>query len=184
MLDQTFFKDSMKFTNLLATAAILLCYTSASHADGWIAIGSAPAADGGGTSLAIATKGESNWGLGIGFIFNAEFASKDILDYPVPHSSYTNLGTKRTSSAFGGDVYYFFGDSPNVRPYVGLGVYFAPKKEVAQSNITGWYYNQQSQTSTNLAAEVGIQMVSEKGYTFGAGFHSIRGANIIVGKAF
>ena len=170
---------------LLTIAVICAATASSSFADTWVSVGSAPSAEGGGTSLAFATKGaNSNFGFGLGFVFNSEFGNKDLLDYPVPHSSYKNLGTKRTGNSVGLDGYYFFGDSTKIRPYVGLGIYNSPRKEIAQSTVTGWYYTQSTQSAVAVSGELGLQYVSDGGLTLGLGFNSIRGASLSIGSAF
>lgn len=167
-----------------ALLAVALAASSAScFAQFWGAIGSAPSADGGGTSLSIAGKGKGPWGFGLGFIFNSNF-SKDLLDYPVPHNNYTDLGTKRTGNTIGLDGYYFFGDDGTIKPYVGIGVYFAKRADVAQSNVTGWYYTQKDQSATLLSGELGIHATTSNGYLFGVGYHTLRGPNISIGKSF
>jgi outer membrane protein W len=175
----------MKTKKILATIAMCAATISSVHAEGLlVSVGRAPDADGGGNSLAFSVIGENNFGFGIGFIFNSEFASKEILDYPVPHNSYTNLGTKRTGNTVGLDGYYYFGEKKSFRPYVGLGIYMSQRKEVAQSNATGWYYTQSDQSATMLSGEVGVQYVSDGGFALGAGYHTVRGANLSIGKAF
>ena len=170
---------------LIAIAAIYAATASSCFADTWVSIGSAPSSEGGGTSLAFATKSAgSNFGFGLGLVFNSEFGSKDLLDYPVPHSSYTNLGTKRTGNSIGLDGYYFLSDSTKIRPYLGLGVYNSPRKEIAKSNVTGWYYTQSTQSSLAVSGELGLQYVSDGGLTLGIGFNSLRGANLMIGAAF
>ncbi len=174
----------MTLRNILAAAA-LVSLGGLSYANGFfVSAGKAPESEGGGTSLAIIGMGSNNFGFGVGFVFNSEFAGKDVLDYPVPHNNYTNLGTKRTGNSIGLDGYYFFGNSAKFRPYVGAGIYFNPRKEVAQSNATGWYYTQSIQSSTVLSGELGMQFVTDGGLLFGLGIHSVRGANISVGKSF
>lgn len=42
--------------------------------------------------------------IGLGVIFNADDVPSDTLEYPVPHSDYTNLGTRQRS-----DEYALFG---------------------------------------------------------------------------
>lgn len=174
----------MNTKKLLAIVAICATTASASYAgDWWVSAGSAPTSEGGGTSIAIATKGSNNFGYGLGVVFNSEFSDKTLLDYPVPHNFYKNLGAKRTGNSIGLDGYYFLGDSKKVRPYVGMGLYYAPRAEVAQSTATGWYYTQSTKSAMTLSGELGLQFVSDSGYTFGAGYHTVRGANISFGKA-
>jgi hypothetical protein len=170
---------------ILITAAVGLFMAATAHSQTWIALGSGPASEGGGTSLAFGTKRpDSNLGWGLGFVFNSEFADKNLMDYPVPHSSYTSLGSKRVGNAIGLDGYYFLGDSISLRPYVGMGIYRAPRKQLARSNVTGWYYTQSDDTSYFVSGELGLQFVSDGGTTFGLGYHTIRGSNISIGKSF
>ena len=93
--------ERMKIKKLLATIAMCSASISSSYADGlFVSAGRAPDADGGGASLAFAMV-KGHVGYGLGFVFNSEFSNKDLLDYPVPHNSYRNLGTKRTGNAIG-----------------------------------------------------------------------------------
>lgn len=178
----------MDTKKLLAVTAIFAAVAASSYADtmdAWVSLGSAPSAGSGISSLAFSTKGaNSRFGFGLGFVFNSEFSNKDLLDYPVPHSSFTNLGNKRTGNSVGLDGYYFFGNSAKVRPYVGLGIYTSPRKEIAQSTVTGWYYTQSTQASLAVSSELGLQFVSDRGLTVGFGYNSVRGANLSIGSAF
>ena len=163
---------------------LVLATTNCYASDGWISVGKASSSEGGGTSLAIGTKLDSNFGFQFGVIFNSEFGSKDINDYPVPHTSYTMLGTKRTGNALGLDLLYFIPAGNTVRPYVGIGMYTSERKEIAQSTVTGWYYNQGDKTKVEITGELGLQAVTSGGFLFGAGYHSLRGPNISLGKTF
>lgn len=174
----------MKTQKILATIVMCAASISSVHADGLlVSAGRAPDAEGGGTSLAFAMV-KDHVGFGLGFVFNSEFASKELLDYPVPHNSYTNLGTKRTGNAIGLDGYYFFGESTKIRPYVGIGIYVSPRKEIAQSNVTGWYYTQSNQTAVMPSGEVGLHYVSDTGLAIGVGYHTVRGTNISIATLF
>jgi hypothetical protein len=175
----------MTRTNQLAMiAGLLLTVTNCYAADGWISVGKATSSEGGGTSLALGTKMNSNFGIQFGVIFNSDFDSEDVLDYPVPHSNYRTLGTKRTGNALGLDLLYFIPAGDTLRPYVGIGIYSTERKEIAQSNVTGWYYNQEDKSKVQVAGELGLQAVIAGGFLFGAGYHSLRGANISLGKTF
>jgi len=166
----------------IAVTALTLCAAPA-KAEMWMSAGAAPDSDGGGTSLAVGGRGTGNWGFELGIVFNSQF-SKDLLDYPVPHNSYTRLGTKRTGNSIGLDALYFFNTEAKFSPYAGIGIYASPRKEIAQSTVTGWYYTQSDQTTALVGASVGIKLATDSGYSFGVGYHSIRGAGISIGKLF
>ena len=171
--------------NRFATGAVVfLAITNCYAGDAWVSVGKASSSEGGGTSLALGSKMGSNFGLQLGVIFISEFGSKDVLNYPVPHTNFQTLGTKRTGNALGLDLLYFIPAGDAVRPYVGIGMYSTERKEIAQSNVTGWYYNQGDKSKVQVAGELGLQAVTSGGFLFGAGYHSLRGANISLGKTF
>jgi hypothetical protein len=161
-------------------AAIASCYAG----ETWLSIGKAASSEGGGTSLAVGYRGATNLALQLGVVFNSEFGDKEVLDYPVPHSSYRSLGTKRTGNTLGMDALYFINTDSFIRPYLGLGMYYGERKEIAQSTATGWYYTQGDKSKVSITGEAGLQAVTSGGFVFGAGYHSLRGPNISVGKTF
>jgi hypothetical protein len=175
----------MKTAKRIAIVAGCFLTIANCHAgDGWISVGKAPSSEGGGTSLALGTKMSPNFGLQFGVIFNSDFSNTDVLNYPVPHSNYQTLGTKRTGNGLGLDALYFISADSTFRPYVGIGIYTSERKEIARSNVTGWYYNQGDKSKVQVAGELGLQAVTSGGILFGAGYHSLRGANISLGKTF
>jgi hypothetical protein len=150
-------------------------------ADNWISAGSAPSPSGGGFSLSIGTKTSDTFGWGLGIVFNGEIAGDDVLDYPVPHNDYTNLGRKRTGNTIGLDALWFPTGEATWRPYGGLGLYYGKRADIAQSNVTGWYYTQKEKSALQLGAELGVQYHAKGGTLWGIGYHSIRGAFISMG---
>jgi hypothetical protein len=166
-------------------AGFLVTFANAHATDSWVSVGKAPTSDGGGTSLAIGFKGpNSNFGFSLGVILNSEFDSSNLQDYPVPHSNYQSIGVKRVGNSYGLDALYFISASDTVRPYIGVGIYTNQRKEIARSNATGWYYNQGNKAEVSLAGELGLQAVTAGGFIFGVGYHTLRGANISIGKSF
>jgi hypothetical protein len=157
---------------------------SALATDGWLSVGAAPKSEGGGTSAALGFKGASNFGVQFGFIGNSDFNDSSLLDYPVPHSSFTNLGVKRTKNTFGLDVLYFFPAGESLRPFIGVGGYSGERKDIAQSNVTGWLYTQSDKSKFNLTGEAGIQYKFSGGFILGVGYHSLRGPNLSLGMGF
>ncbi|MDP2829489.1 MAG: hypothetical protein Q8O37_12885 [Sulfuricellaceae bacterium] len=151
------------------------------QADSWVSAGNAPASSGGGLSLAMSSKTSEKFGWGLGIVFNGEIAGNDVLDYPVPHNNYTNLGTKRTGNAIGLDALWFPAGESAWRPYAGLGLYYDKRAEIAQSNVTGWYYTQKGKSALNMGGELGLQYRTSSGAIWGMGCHTIRGGFLSVG---
>lgn len=161
---------------LIAVLAVFLVMTSLQvQADSWVSAGSAPSSSGGGFSLAAASKTSEKIGWGLGIVFNGEISGDDVLDYPVPHNNYTNLGTQRTGNAIGLDALWFPAGDSAWRPYAGLGLYYDKRAEIAQSNVTGWYYKQKEKSALNIGGELGLQYRTSGGTLWGIGYHTIRG---------
>lgn len=97
------------------------------------------------TTISFTMEGEK-YGIFAGYRFDSEI-EEDVLDYPVPHNDFRTLGDKRVdnSYALGGTYRYMFNDAHALRFQVGLGV--EDVREVAQSNVTGWYYTQEENTT-------------------------------------
>lgn len=144
---------------------------------------SAGGATDGGTSLSLGGRGET-FGAELGVIFNNEYSSTDLLDYPVPHTSYVSLGKKRVDNTFGIDVLAFHNFNEDISAYIGLGGYFGEEREIARSTVTGWLYTQQKDTKFEAAGSIGLQYVGGDKFTLGAGYHSVRGPNIQLGYKF
>lgn len=161
---------------LIAVLAVFLVMTSLQvQADSWVSAGSAPSSSGGGFSLAAASKTSEKIGWGLGIVFNGEISGDDVLDYPVPHNNYTNLGTQRTGNAIGLDALWFPAGDSAWRPYAGLGLYYDKRAEIAQSNVTDWYYKQKEKSALNIGGELGLQYRTSGGTLWGIGYHTIRG---------
>lgn len=175
----------MTFNKKLGITVIAFVFTAYARAgDAWVSVGSASSSSGGGTSLSIAGKGAGRWGFGLGVVFNSEYSDSNVLDYPVPHSSYRSLGEKRVGNTLGMDGYYFLSESDTFRPYVGVGLYTNNKKTLAQSTVTNWIYTQKDSGGVLVSAEIGMQAKTSTGLIFGVGIHSVRGPNIAIGKSF
>lgn len=163
--------------------ATLAMTNSLAQADTWISAGSAPASSGGGFSLAVASKKSEKFGWGLGIVFNGEIAGNNVLDYPVPHNNYTNLGTQRTGNAIGLDALWFPAGESAWRPYAGMGLYYDKRAEIARSNVTGWHYKQQEKSAVLMGGELGMQYRTAGGTLWGMGYHTIRGGFLSVGWA-
>ena len=130
-----------------------------SFAEGYFAIGGGTGGKADAPNLTleigeVSTDREHNrlLSIGLGFIFNADDVPSGTLEYPVPHSDYTNLGTRQK-----GNEYALFGKyGLEIIKNKGLfvfalgGLSFSEEIELAQSNATGWYYEQSSSNKVNL----------------------------------
>lgn len=165
--------STTRFITLLMTTLAMTSLQA--HADSWVSAGSAPFSSGDGFSLAAGSKTSEKFGWGFGIVFNGEISDNHVLDYPVPHNDYTNLGTQRTGNAIGLDALWFPAGESAWRPYAGLGLYYDKRAEIAQSNVTGWYYKQKEKSALNMGGELGLQYRTSGGTLWGVGYHTIRG---------
>lgn len=150
--------------------------------DFWLSIG---ANDGGILSLSLGGR-YSYIGAEVGIIgIEDTNSSSNILDYPVPHNDYIDIGRQDTHSASGIDILGFFDLSKQVSLYLGPGLYWRTYKDVAMSNVTGWFYTQSEYTETESVFSGGIRFypVGISGM-LGIGYHSDRGINIQLGRRF
>lgn len=125
------------------------------------------------------------FGLGATVIFNAGDVPSDTLEYPVPHGNYTSHGTEQKRHELGLFGKYGFEGIPDTRIFfmVIAGATFAEEVELAQSNVTGWYYEQSSDSQLHgmfgggiswhpAATPIVLQVEydNRRGITAGAGF--------------
>lgn len=171
----------LAYTAALLFSLYLLPISPQAQANSWISVGGAPSSSGGGIGLSLASETSDGFGWGIGIIINGEIAGNDVLDYPVPHNNYTNLGTQRTGNSIGLDALWFPVKGAAWRPYVGLGLYYGKRAEVAQSNVTGWYYTQQDKSAVQIGGELGVQYKTSNDRLWGIGYHTVRGAFLSFG---
>lgn len=86
-------------------------------------------------------------GMGVPYTINRDDTPSRLLEYPVPHTNYTSLGTRKRGEEVG--VYAKFGIEPikntGVFIFATGGATWGKEIDLAQSNLTGWYY-QQSET--------------------------------------
>ncbi|MBK7053234.1 MAG: hypothetical protein IPH54_22700 [Rhodoferax sp.] len=150
----------------IITTIVLTFGAISSFGQMWLSVGAAPSSDGGGTKLHFQAKalvlGDSELALFSIPIFQTIYSITRS-----PTALIRALGSKRTGSTFGFDALYFFGDSKTVLPYVSVGLYASKRAEVAQSNVTKWYYTQKDQSTILLSGELGLHMVTENGWLLG-----------------
>jgi len=82
--------------------------------------------------------------LGISVIFSGDTDADDALDYPVPHGSYVNLGTKQRDDEYAFYMKYGIEIFEKSNIYIAglLGFSGYEEIELARSTATGWYYTQ------------------------------------------
>jgi len=103
-----------------------------------------------GVKVARSEGRDSLGGLGFTMIFNGGDVPSDVLDYPCPHGDYTDLGSQRDipeMGLFGKYGLEIIEDTGLFATVLG-GATFADETELAQSNATGWYYEQDTGINT------------------------------------
>ncbi|MFB3926495.1 MAG: hypothetical protein ACE14T_10620 [Syntrophales bacterium] len=88
------------------------------------------------------------FGVGIPFTFNRDEVPAGTLEYPVPHPDYTSLGTRRKGEEAGAYLKAGFEPVSNTGIFVFAlgGVTSGKEISLAQSNVTGWLYEQSEST--------------------------------------
>lgn len=128
-------------------------------------------------------------GLELGFVVNHE-TPDDMLDYAIPHTSYTDKGWK-DNGGLGLDLLTFINsDDVNIDMlpfkfslYGGLGVYWMEESHVVQSTVTGLNYQQKTKDTTKYPYSYGVQFLGNErnSLMISIGYHELRGANIGLG---
>ncbi len=158
------------FFSLFVNADENTANTKIKHSALWFSIGAAKD-----FSFSVGGRGV-NWGIEIGGVFDGEYSSDEVLDYPVPHGYYTDLGEHKVGDTYGLDVLYYFFNKNEISIGGGVGMYMTEKAEIAQSNATGWLYKQSSKTQIKPAIMVNFDyFVPNKRLVLGLSLHSLRG---------
>lgn len=144
-----------KLTIILSIIAAFIIFPATTFAEGYFSMGGGGGSNGSNLTLElgkISTDREHNYlmALGLGFIFNAGNVPAGTLDYPCPHSYYTNLGTEQKGNEMAIVGKYGLEIIKNEGLFLVALAGFSLYEEVAlaQSNATGWYYEQSSSTGT------------------------------------
>jgi len=123
------------------------------------------------------------YAVSVGFIFNGDSIPSDILEYPVPHTDYTSLGTKRKGTEiplllkYGLEVI----KDKKIFVYVLGGASFGEEIELAQSNATGWYYEQSSTSKIYGMYGGGVSYKATDKLLFSVEYDNRRGATGSIG---
>lgn len=129
----------------------------------------------------------ARYGL-FGFEIGARDTSDDIpdgtVDAPIPHSNFTDAGTRNDGNAFGMDLLLFLDLNDRFALYGGGGGYWQERVTLVQSNATGLFWVNDRDEEFEWAYSGGVRMRVSGGVTAGVGYHSIRGVNAQVGIRF
>lgn len=137
----------------LSVGGSLLIVPSLSVAEGYVAIGGGNGGEADAPNLTFEAGGITSGktvnlqaALGVSLLFNNDNVPDDTLEYPVPHWDYTTLGTRQkdTEVAIIGKLGLEVFKDSGVFVFGLGGASFANEIELAQSNVTGWYYQQSS----------------------------------------
>ena len=141
-------KRSKRLVQLACVWLSLIVLTGPASADVWLLGGSS---DGEGSILAAATG--DRWGFGVGGVFNGDYSESEILDYPIPHSSYFDLGEQQVGGLVSLDVLYELLPSDYGSIWVSGGFSTYEKRRLVRSRATGLIYSQSK--STTVVADAG-----------------------------
>lgn len=113
---------------------------------------------------------------------------RDRLDYPVPHNDYLLLTSKDGSGykrrgTTGVDMKGYFDISGELSMSVGAGYYWWDAEKIAMSNVTGWYYLQETKSDDDIGGSIGVQY-SDNNVTVGVEYHTVRDVVINIGSMF
>ncbi len=123
--------------------------------------------------------GGEEWIFSISSIFNSEYKEDDLVDTPIPHTSYEDLGTRRIGNLLGVDVCKTFEARDNLPAVVlGGGFYFGRTSHIVRSNATGWLWAQDNKSVVLPGVGVGLLFRVQNKYAFGVDLHSLRGPGL------
>lgn len=123
-------------------------------------------------------------GIGIPFTLGRDETPSDLLEYPVPHWDFTSLGKKYKGEEVG--LYGKFGieAAPRSRIFILIyaGATWGKEIELAQSNVTRWYYQESETTKTYGLIGGGIgYFPKDLNLCLQLGFDNRLGVNAMIG---
>ena len=144
-----------KLAVILFIITVFITLPATTFAEGYFSMGGGTGTNGPNITFElgkISTDREHNYlvALGLGFIFNAGDVPSSTLEYPCPHSNYTDLGTRQRDNEMAIIGKYGLEIVKNEGLFLVALAGFSMYDEIdlAQSNATGWYYEQSSSTGT------------------------------------
>jgi opacity protein-like surface antigen len=127
----------------------------------------------------------NNIGFEIGGIFNQDSLPRSVNNFSLPSNFFfTDLGLKKLSPQWGGDLLGFVDVAPRVAIYGSVGVYFQSQARIAQSLATSELYKQTDETNVTGAVGGGVTYSPGEGVSVGLGYHSLRGVTARLGISF
>ena len=137
---------------ILPVIALLVIAPPSAVAGGYVALGGGSGGTADTESISVEFGGylpegehRALFAIGVGFTLDKNTIPDDLLDYPVPHNDFTSLGTRESDEVY---MYAKYGvevvrESSLFLFFLG-GAAWHEEIDLAQSNITGWLYEQSS----------------------------------------
>jgi opacity protein-like surface antigen len=127
----------------------------------------------------------NNIGFEFAGIFNQDSLPGSVNDFSLPSNFlFNDLGIKKLSPQWGGDVLGFFDVDPRVSVYGSVGLYFQNTARIAQSQATNDLYKQTDETNVSGAVGGGVAYKASDNISVGVGYHSLRGVTARMGISF
>jgi opacity protein-like surface antigen len=127
----------------------------------------------------------NNIGFEIAGVFNQDTFSRSVNDFSLPSNFlFDDLGVKKLSPQWGGDLLGFFDVAPKVSLYGSVGIYFQSLSRIAQSQATQELYKQTNDTNVSGAIGGGVNYSPGDNISIGVGYHSLRGITARMGINF
>jgi opacity protein-like surface antigen len=127
----------------------------------------------------------NNIGFELGGIFNQDSLPGRVNDFALPNNFFFNdLGVKKLSPQWGGDLLGFIDVAPRVAVYGSVGIYFQNVARIAQSQATSDLYKQTDATNVTGAYGGGVTYSPSDDLSIGLGYHSLRGLTTRLGISF
>jgi hypothetical protein len=127
----------------------------------------------------------NNFGVEVGAIFNADSLPGALNDFALPNNFlFNDLGVKKISTQYGGDILGYFDLNPSVSLYGGVGIYFQTRARIAQSQATNELYTQTNEQDVTPAVSAGVDYNISDSINIGVGYHSLRGVTGKIGFSF
>jgi opacity protein-like surface antigen len=124
-------------------------------------------------------------GFEIGGIFNQDSLPGRVNEFSLPGNFlFNDLGVKKLSPQWGGDLLGFVDVAPRVAVYGSVGIYFQNVARIAQSQATNDLYKQTDDTNVTGAVGGGVTYSPSDDISIGLGYHSLRGLTTRLGISF
>jgi opacity protein-like surface antigen len=126
-----------------------------------------------------------NIGFELAGIFNQDSLPGTVNDFSLPSNFlFNDLGIKKLSPQWGGDVLGFLDVDPRMSIYGSVGLYFQNLGRIAQSQATNDLFKQTDETNVTGAVGGGVRYKAGDNISVGLGYHSLRGVTASMGISF